>query len=834
MMNDAPGIPRLGVAAYNWWSEGLHGIARSGYATAFPQAIGVAATWDPELMGEIGAAVADEARAKYHDALRQQNHRIFYGLTIWSPNINILRDPRWGRGQETYGEDPFLTAQMAVPFIQGLQGNDSRYYKTIATPKHFAVHSGPESDRHREDVNPTAHDLWDTYLPAFRAAITEGRAGSLMCAYNSVYGEPACGSRMLLEDVLRKDWGFRGFITSDCGAIDDFFETKAHGFSPDADHAVVTALRAGTDTNCGTSYEALLSAVRRGLVGESELDVSLERLFEARMQLGMFDDDKIVPYAQTPFSEVNSRAHSELARRAARESIVLLKNEGNILPLDPEHVRSIAVIGPNAASLSALEGNYNAIPKFPVVPLDGVRAAFQRSQVLYAQGAPHLEGVALPVPETALRPRVGSEEHGLTAEYFSGDLTGKPVVTRVDQRLDFDWTAAAPVPGTSAKKFSVRWTGTIAMPRAGSYKFRVGFPECFPCDDMERFRVYLDDRLIIASEPTSPVKERPAETSQFEISFADTAPHSLKIEYQHESELFGAGFRLDWSPPPAALLDEALRAAHDADVIVAFVGLSPLLEGEEMPVKVPGFAGGDKTDLELPAVQKRLLEELGKTGKPMVVVLMNGSALAVNWAKEHAAAILEAWYPGESGGTAIGETLSGENNPAGRLPMTFYTSVADLPAFSDYSMAHRTYRYYDGKPLFPFGYGLSYTQFRYDALNLSSSHLTAGMSLSVETTVTNTGARDGDEVAELYLMPPRSTIAPRLALKGFTRVHLRSGESKQVKFVLNDRALSTVSDSGERAVEPGRYQVCVRGGQPLEDSRGVVTFTIDGRKTVPR
>ena len=834
LVNTSPAIPRLGVPAYDWWNEGLHGIARSGYATMFPQAIGMAATWDAPLLGRIGTTISTEARAKNNEALRHDIHSIYYGLTIWSPNINIFRDPRWGRGQETYGEDPFLTSRLGVSFVKGLQGDDPNYFKVVATPKHFAVHSGPESDRHRFNVDPSPHDLWDTYLPAFRATITEGKAYSIMCAYNAIDQSPACANKQLLQTILRGDWSFQGFVTSDCGAVDDFFEKNGHRTSPDAETASVAAIRAGTDTNCGTTYRALTGAVKKGLIQESEIDVSLKRLFLARYRLGLFDPEAKVSYASIPFSEVNSRAHQALALEAANKSMVLLKNEGSFLPLKPG-VRSIAVVGPNAASLAAIEGNYNAIPRNPVLPVDGIVAEFKEAKVLYAQGSPYAEGVSLPVPRTMFHTNGSSPTEGLSAEYFAtDDFDGKPILRRTDKQIDFDWNSASPVPGAPAEHFAVRWTGTITAPEAGDYDLAVHLAHCYPCADHEKFNVYVDGKSVSSLSTSAEAEFRGSDTPSFTINFADRKPHEFRVEYLHNAKLFGAGISLYWTPKADTLQREAVAAAQKSDVVLAFVGLSSEFEGEEMPIHVVGFSGGDRTDIRLPVAQQHLLEALSATGKPLVVVLLNGSALAVNWAQEHANAILEAWYPGEAGGTAIGQTLSGKNNPGGRLPVTFYASLDQLPPFDNYAMANRTYRYFKGKPLYGFGYGLSYTTFAYSGLKLSSTSLHAGNPLTVEADVKNTGAAAGDEVAQLYLTPPQSSVSPALALNGFSRLHLAPGETKHLSFTLDARSLSEVDEKGVRSVAPGSYRVAVGGAQPTQSRTGqAADFTVEGTKELP-
>ncbi len=829
MQNSAPAVPHLGIPAYDWWSEGLHGVARSGYATVFPQAIGMAASWDTELIHHEAAVISTEARAKYGDAIAHGNHGIYYGLDFWSPNINIFRDPRWGRGQETYGEDPYLTSRLGVAFVESMQGNDPKYFKVVATPKHYAVHSGPESQRHQFNVNVAPHDLEDTYLPAFRATITEAHAESIMCAYNAIDGEPACANTMLLKDILRKAWNFQGYVTSDCGAITDISE--GHKFAPDLTAASVVAVKAGTDTTCGLpvpEYPTLVQAVKDGKITEAEIDTAVTRLFTARFKLGMFDPPSMVPYAKIPFSENDTPEHRKLALEAANKSMVLLKNEGNTLPL-ASTVRTIAVIGPNAANLASIEGNYNGIPSAPLVPLKGIEKYFAgRAKIVYSQGSAFTSELPLVVPRTLFHPAANSSEIGLKGEYFSNlDLSGSPAVTRTDDNLDFDWQSASPVAGLSSTEYSVRWTGSIQAPGPGEYKFTFRSGDCFPCSETDSIRVFVDGKQVVNGGKKD---YKPGDNS-FTIQFAQDRSHDFRVEYSHSGPFRAGGIRLEWEPKADALREEAVAAAKQADVIVAFVGLSPDLEGEEMPVHVEGFSGGDRTDIALPAAQRQLLEALGETGKPLVVVLMNGSALAVDWAKEHAAAILEAWYPGEEGGTAIAQTLAGENNPAGRLPVTFYASVKDLPPFDEYSMKNRTYRYYQGTPLFPFGYGLSYTSFAYRDLKVAS----AKAPVKVSVTVANTGKVKGDEVVQLYLTPPTGTDGPVRALKGFKRVSLDPGASTQVSFMLDARDLSSVRTDGSRAVLAGAYKLTVGGSQPGGPGGTVEgQFHWKGTETLPK
>jgi beta-glucosidase len=833
MQNDSVAIPRLEIPAYNWWNEGLHGIARSGYATVFPQAIGLAATWDTNLLHQVGATIATEARAKYNQAIRDNVHSIYYGLTIWSPNINIFRDPRWGRGQETYGEDPYLTGRLAVDFIRGLQGDDPKYLKTIATPKHFAVHSGPESSRHSFNVKPSSVDLQNTYLPAFHAAIVEGHADSLMCAYNSVDGVPACANQQLLETTLRKQWGFRGFITSDCGAVSDFFTTIGHHYSPDAEHAAVAAVQAGTDTTCGTEFAKLVAAVKAGLVSESVINTAVKRLFLARFRLGLFDPPEKMRYAQTAFTENDSPQHRALSLQAANKSMVLLKNEQNLLPLKSS-VKTIAVIGPNAASLAALEGNYNAVPSNPVLPIDGIQQEFASSHVLYAQGAPYADGAPLPVSRNSFHPDRKSSELGLAADYFNNfDFQGAPAIHRVDRQIDFDWNSASPGQGIPAGDFSVRWSGTFTPPKLGNYRFGIRLAQCYPCSSREAYAVFLDGKQIAAFSTDEHKVSHPNVTPAFDVNFKDTLPHEIHIDYSHHSKLFGAGISLTWQPPQGALLAEAIAAAHKADVVIAVLGLSPDLEGEEVPVHVEGFAGGDRTRIELPAAQEQLMRTVGPIGKPLVVVLMNGSAIASTWANQHAQSILEAWYPGEAGGQAIAETLSGKNNPAGRLPVTFYSSTEQLPSFDQYSMKERTYRFFTGQPLFPFGSGLSYTNFSYSGMRLSSTRLSAGTPLTIDAEVKNDGALPGDEVVQVYLSSKNPSDGSLRSLRGFERLSLAPGESKHLRLRLSSEQLSSVDSNGARSVQGGEYVVSVGGSQPGKAFSGLTgKFSVIGSKSL--
>jgi beta-glucosidase len=663
LLHDAPAIERLGIPAHNYWNEGLHGVARAGIATVFPQAIGLAASWNVSLLSQVAVVISDEARAKHHEYQRQGDFGIFKGLTCWSPNINIFRDPRWGRGHETYGECPYLTGRLGVAFVQGLQGDHPRYLKLVATPKHFAVHSGPEALRHGFDAQVSVKDLRETYLPAFFDCVVEGGAHSVMAAYNRVNGEPCCASDTLLRQILREEWQFQGFLVSDCWAIRDFHEHHHVTFTPEESAAL--ALRAGCDLNCGCSYEHLPSALSQGLIQESDLDRALERVFCARLRLGMFDPAERVPYTSIPYEINDCAEHRALARNAARESLVLLKNRG-VLPL-PKTIGTLAVVGPNAADPRVLLGNYHGMPSRSVTPLDGIRAAVSpQTRVLFAEGC-QLQGLT---------------ESGLG----------------------------------SAANFS-----------------------------------------------------------------------------------------------------EARSVAARADAVIVCLGLNADIEGEQGDA-VRSEAAGDKVDLSLTGLQSRLLEEMVSTGKPIVVVVLAGSPLDLRFAEQHAAAILMAWYPGEEGGSAIADALFGDYSPAGRLPITFPESAEQLPPFQSYAMAGRTYRYLELEPLYPFGYGLSYSRFRYHDLRLSEARIEVGHAVSVSVSITNLGAVQAGEVVELYVADVQASCGvPRHSLRGFLRIDLAPGEDRTVTFTLTPRDLSLIDLEGRRCLEPGLFRLSVGGSQP--DSR---------------
>ena len=845
----ATSIPRLGIPDYQTWNESLHGVARAGYSTVFPQAIGMAATWDPAIVHSMGYVIYTEARAKYNQAQREGNHRIFYGLTFWSPNINIFRDPRWGRGQETYGEDPFLTGKLGVAFVGGVQGGDLNHLRAVSTSKHFAVHSGPESLRHGFNVNPSPRDLEETYLPAFRATVTEGHVQSVMCAYSSIDDWPACTNKMLLKEHLRDAWGFKGFVVSDCGAIVDI--NQGHKKTPDIMHSAALSLQAGTDLSCSMwtpGFNTLADAVRKGLVTEDLVTQAAERLYTARFQLGLFDPQGSNPLDSLRYSARLLDDDRQTSLKAAQESIVLLKNNG-ALPLKAA-AGHIAVIGPTADLLPSILGNYVGTPIRPVTPLDGMMQQFRSSPILYAQGSTLAAGVGVPVPRTAF-----GLDQGLKTEFFATpDWTGRPVATTTEPAVQTDWENAQPVPQLATHDYSVRWTGKLAVPAAGHYVFTLEQGDSFPYSPVESYRFILDGKVLSegnlrqvgdlsamgnfttspGNSPTAPPLMKFAKTPVIPVDFTDTNPHDFRLEYSHAGDESGGGLTLKWVAPADAQLAEAVSQAKQADVVVAFVGLSPQLEGEEMPIKIDGFNGGDRTSLDLPAPQQKLLEALKTTGKPLIVVLQSGSAVALNWANQQADAILEAWYPGVEGGSAIAHTLAGINNPAGRLPVTFYASLDGLPAFTDYTLKGRTYRYFTGKPLWGFGFGLSYSKFKYGPVKLSADSLKAGEPITATVTVTNTSAAAGDEVVEAYLKTPQ-TDGPIHSLVGLQRVNLAPGISQEVSITLDPRSLSSVDHEGDRAILPGKYTLVLGGAQPEEtDAKSEAAFTVTGTMPLPK
>lgn len=818
---DAPAIDRLNIPQYNWWNECLHGVGRAGIATVFPQAIGMAATWNSSLFNDVATVISDEARAKHHAFTEAGRRDIYMGLTFWTPNINIVRDPRWGRGQETYGEDPFLTGTLANSFIRGLQGDDPNYYKVIATSKHFAVHNGPEPLRHSFDVDVSDRDLHETYLPMFKTTVQDAKVASIMCAYNRFRGLPCCGSDPLLKSILRDDWGFDGYVVSDCWAIADFYEEGRHDFTDTAAEAAAISLKSGTDLNCGASFPYLQEALDQGMIAEEDIDTALQRLFEARFKLGMFDDPEDVPFSDIPYSVVASDEHNEVALQMSRESIVLLKNEPTgeevepLLPLSKD-LGSVAVIGPNADNYWSMLGNYHGTPAEAITPLKGIQNKLSAQvDVNYALGSHFAEGIPnLSVVDSEFLTPSQGDGNGLYGEYFDNtEFEGEPVIRRVDSQVDFIWKDDTPINGELADHFSARWTGQLRAPVTGTYSIGL--------NGMNYFRLHFEGEEKFDRQMTHSPWYR-----YVEVDLEAGELYDITIEFYANGP--DPQIQLTWEVPGTDLLAEAKETASNADAVILCLGLNARMEGEEMDLEVDGFEGGDKTNLELPATQENLMKEVYALGKPVVLVLMSGSAIAINWADENIPSILQAWYGGQAGGTAIADVLFGDYNPAGRLPVTFYKSINDLPEFTNYDMEGHTYKYFKGEVLYPFGYGLSYTNFEYSNLQLASSEYSAknGGEISVRADITNAGEVDGDEVVQLYLHYPEGND-PRLVkeLKGYQRINIPAGETQTVEFTLNADSFAHWNEKEEAMrVQPGEVEVMI--GRSSGDIQQVETLQI--------
>jgi beta-glucosidase len=825
LVNQSRAVPRLNVPSYDWWSEALHGVLRPG-VTEFPEPIGLAATFDPDSIHSMAVVIGTEGRIKHAQAVRAGHSDVFEGLDFWAPNLNIFRDPRWGRGQETYGEDPFLAARMGVAYVTGMQGDDPKYYRVISTPKHFAVHSGPEPTRHTADVAVSKHDEVDTYLPAFRAAVTEGKAGSVMCAYNSINGQPACVNEFLLQDQLRGKWNFQGYVVSDCDAVINIY--RDHHFTKTQPEASALAIQRGLDNECidfaklsdDHDYRPYLDAYKQGILKESEIDTALIRLFTARMKLGMFDPPEMVPYSKIDEKLLASAQSRALARALANESMVLLKNDGT-LPLKQGAIK-IALVGPLADQTEYLLGNYNGTPSHTVSVLEGLKTEFPQAQITFVPGTQFLRAEGDTVPASALTTPEG--QPGITAKFVQGGSPlggGTLLATRTVSAVDLK---SEDIPQEAVGKYplSVVWDGFLTAGETGDYGIGVranGSSAMVMIDGKPIAMEYLDYEH--------------ARVNTGHVHLEQGKKVAVRVRY----EVMQAGpvqAQLIWAKYDPKPSPEAVAAAKDADVVIAVLGITSDLEGEDMPVTEEGFKGGDRTSIDLPKPEEALLKAVSATGKPVVLVLANGSALAVNWANAHVNAILESWYAGEEGGAAIAETLSGKNNPAGRLPVTFYAGIEQLPAFEDYAMQNRTYRYFKGKPLYAFGYGLSYTTFSYSDLTLPKAAISAGAPLTAEVTITNTGKREGDEVAQLYLSFPSLPGAPLRALRGFKRVHLKPGESRKIRFEVKGRDLSMVNEAGEPIIAEGAYSVSIGGGQPNTGAPSLTgTIRVTGAKTLP-
>lgn len=814
MMNQTPAIDRLGIPPYDWWNEALHGVARAGKATVFPQAIGMAATFDDEALLKTFSMVSDEARAKYNQYQKNKEYDRYKGLTFWTPNINIFRDPRWGRGMETYGEDPYLTGRMGLAVVKGLQGNDPDYFKTHACAKHYAVHSGPEWNRHEYNAEVSPRDLWLTYLPAFEQLVKEGNVQEVMCAYNRFEGQPCCGSDKLLIDILRNSWGYKGIILSDCGAIDDFWQkdknTPRHETHPDAVSASVDAVRSGTDLECGGSYRSLVNALKNGTLKESDLDASLRRLFTARFELGMFDPDSKVPFSKIPYEVVESQKHKQQALEMAHKSIVLLKNNNNILPLK-KGIKKIAVVGPNATDSTMLWSNYNGFPTYTVTILDGIRKKLPNAEVVYELGCNHTDNfVMLDMGDNV----TSASGKGFAAEYFNNtEFKGTPAYKGLVNSIHFTTGGNTQfAPNVNLSDFTARFTGEFQAPLTGDIDFELS--------GNDGIRLFINDQVVSEMWESEYTAFR-----KYTLKAEKGKKYSVKIEYMQRSGMADLNFSIG-TRTPVDYIGTASKV-KDADVIVYVGGISPRLEGEEMPVDAEGFRKGDRTNIELPKVQKEMIQALKATGKPVVYVLCTGSALALNWEEENVDAILNAWYGGQEGGTAVADVLFGDYNPAGRLPVTFYKSVDQLPDFQDYSMKGRTYRYMTQEPLYPFGYGLSYTSFVYRNAKLSSSEIGKADKVTLTVEVENTGKLDGDEVVQVYIKNPNDPEGPLKSLKGFKRVSVKSGAKQAVSIELEPKAFYSFNDATQTLeVKAGTYQV-LYGGSSADKALQSLTLKID-------
>lgn len=796
LTNNSPAIERLGIPEYNWWNEALHGVGRAGTATVFPQAIAMAATFDDNAVYESFDMVSDEARAKYNRSVRDNARGQYRGLTFWTPNINIFRDPRWGRGQETYGEDPYLTSRMGLAVIHGLQGDrDGRYDKLHACAKHFAVHSGPEWSRHTynaADIPP--EDLWETYLPAFRAAVVDGDVKEVMCAYNRFEDEPCCSNKNLLKKILREQWGYDNVVVSDCGAIGDFFMSHGHKTHKSAEEAAADAILTGNDLECGNNaYPLIGEAIQAGLITEADIDRSLLRLLRARFSLGNLGDDSLTPWWNLPDSIVACDAHRAKALEMARKSIILLTNNNNTLPLDKKRVRKIAVLGPNANDSLMMWGNYNGYPKSTVTILEGIRNKFDGAEIVYLKGCDYVSDKTMISDFDKLS--YGGKK-GMKATFWKNrDMEGKPLKTRqfsdpIDYTNNGETAFAADVP---VLDFSARFEAQFVPEKSGKVAF------CVAGDD--GFRLIIDGETVIDSWSEGVKSEM-----RYELDAVKGKKYDVVLEYFQAQG--GAELKFDIGQRTDVDCSSVAAEVADADVLIFVGGLSPHLEGEEMGVNLPGFKGGDRTAIELPVVQENMLKALKATGKPTVFVLCTGSAVASPWAVENCDAIVNAFYPGEAGGTAVADVLSGDYNPAGRLPVTYYASTSDLPDFEDYFMENRTYRYFKGKPLFPFGYGLSYTDFEYGDASLSEN----GDTLTLSVPVSNVGQRDGDEVVQVYVSNPARVGGPIKSLKAFRRVPVKAGETVTVELELPRSSFEAYDSKADKmAVLPGEYEIYYGG-----------------------
>ena len=810
MQNASPAIPRLGIKAYDWWNEALHGVGRSGTATVFPQTIGMAASFNDDLLYDVFTAVSDEARAKYVQARKQGDLKRYQGLTFWTPNVNIFRDPRWGRGQETYGEDPYLTSRMGTAVVRGLQGpEETKYDKLHACAKHFAVHSGPEWNRHEFNAeNIAPRDLWETYMPAFKTLVQKAHVKEVMCAYNRWEGEPCCGNNRLLTQILRNDWGFEGIVVSDCGAISDFWHKGDHETHPDQKHASAGAVLSGTDLECGNNYRSLPEAVKAGLIDEEQINTSVKRLLKARFELGEMDEN--VCWDTIPHSVVDCQAHKDLALEIARESIVLLQNRNDILPL--KKGMKIALIGPNAADSVTHWGNYNGYPSHTETLYEALKKRLPASQLIYDFGCDRTASVTL---ESVFGQCAIDGKPGFKSTYWNNiKLEGTPAaVTQSPTPFHFTTLGATVfAPGVNIHDFSARYESVFTAEKTEDIKFQ------FSAHGI--IHLYIDGKKVATG------KNLQNHATLYTLKAKQGQSYDVKFEFIFANRDRAAQLDFDMGRDIPVNLQATVEKVKDADIILFAGGISPTLEGEEMPVDAEGFKGGDRTSIELPAIQRQLVAELKKTGKPIVFINYSGSAMGLTPESEICDGMLQVWYPGQAGGTAIADVLLGDYNPAGRLPVTFYTHTGQLPDFEDYSMKGRTYRYLTEKPLFPFGYGLSYTTFGYGEAQLSKNTFSQGETLTLTIPVTNTGDRDGEEVVQVYLRRPGDADAPSHTLRAFQRVHINKGETQKVILSLSDENFLWFNpDTNDMNLVKGEYEL-LYGGTSDTNALHTIRLTI--------
>lgn len=804
MQDVAPGIQRLGIPKYNWWNECLHGVARAGAATSFPQAIGMAATWNPELIHEVANAISTEARAKFNHSIKLGQRNRYQGLTMWSPNINIFRDPRWGRGQETYGEDPYLTSKLGVAFIKGLQGNDPDYFKVIATAKHYAVHSGPEYNRHTFDAYADKKDLWETYLPAFKAAVVEAKTYSIMSAYNRYLGESATASSMLLNDILRDNWGFNGYVVSDCGAVEDIY--LRHKIVKTAEEASALAVISGCDLNCGSTYAHLKKAVEQKLISEKEIDTAVKRLFLARVKLGLLNTLDKIPFSDITDDSIESEAHQKLALQTTRESLVLLKNQNNTLPLSKD-LREITVIGPTANDKHFILGNYFGTPTFRKTILEGIRNKVSKKTIVN-----YFKGTNI-TDDTQILDIIGEPIFvgGIKTEYYdNSDLSGTPVLQKTEKTIDFEWGGAAPIDLLIPGKFSIRYSGILKPDFNGNTSLSI-------MESGGSYTLYIDDKeIMVGSNET----EDNVKTVQYAVE--KNKKYKFVLEYKCTNQWISS-IQMLWNKEHLIGKNNMIQKVKKSDIVIFVGGITARLEGEEMPVEIEGFSKGDRTNLKLPKAQHKLIKELHALGKPIIFVLSSGSAMAINWEQENLPAILNIWYPGQAGGNAVADVLFGDYNPSGKLPVTYYKSVKDLPPFEDYHMKGRTYRYFDGEVLYPFGYGLSYTHFLFSTPVLEKSIMDKTENNHLKLKVTNDGEYDGETVVQLYVNDREASVGtPLKSLKKFKKIFLSKGEEKTLDFDISAEDLSIFDNKGSSFVESGDFEILV-GENSATENRVILT-----------